>query len=334
MSEIIIRSDEEAFAWLEKYLAGVAEADELKLEQWPVLSVRLTGDKFDQSLTPGVMKAFLELQSAINRSYALEKYGEANAGRLSAEEKAELEIKVKVDKGSTLLVVNLQDVIDKVALKAVENMEPTHIVATAISIGLIWGGKAVWTRYLDNRKEIRMQEVRTEAEREHLAAMKFMSQEETKRIEILSKMIKREPALESMVRHADDARAEMLKGFSRAETTEFDGLSLDQDIVVNLATNARRQSEEVRLDGLYRILRNDTTDPSAFRVKVRQHRGEQEFEARVQNESLSTDYRTLLQEAEWGRTPIRLTINAKSLEGEIRNAVVIGVYPVEEETEA
>lgn len=330
-AELVVRSDEEAFQWLEKYLAGEVSEGELKLEQWPVLSVRLTGDKFDQSLTPGVMKAFIELQTAINRSYALERYGEANAGRLSPEEKGELEIKVKVDKGSTLLEVNFQEVITKMGLKAVANMEPTYLVATTVAIGLIWAGKAVWTHYLDSRKDVRMQEVRTEAERENLAAMQFMSQEETKRMEILSKMVERQPALESVARHADDARAELLKGFSRAEKMEVSGTTLDKDIAEELATNARRQSHEVRMDGLYRILRNDTTDPNAFRVRVREHKGEQEFEARVQNESLSQNYRELLQTAEWNRTLVRLSINAKSLEGDIRGAVVIGVYPPDNE---
>lgn len=329
MSQLVIRSDEEAFAWLESYLAGEAKNDSVILEGWPKLSIRLTGEKFDQSLTPSIMKGFVELQAAINRSYALSKYGTSNAGKLSKEERDTLEIRVKVDKGSTVLEVNFQELLTHVATKAVGAMDPLTLAGTIVGLGAIWGSSTAYKAYLNHRKEIRMQEISSESDREQLSTLKFMSAEETKRAEVMASLINSKPVFDNAARYADDARTDILKSMSKADTAQIDGVEIDSETATQLVTNARRKSEEVRLDGIYRILRNDTTDPTAFKVRVRNEENKAEFDALVQDESLNYNYKSLLQQAEWGRKPVNLRINAKSLEGSIRSAVVIGVKPAE-----
>ena len=322
MSKLVIRSDEEAFAWLERYMEGNVDVDGIELEGWPVLTVRLTGNRFDQSLTPTVMKGIIDLQKGINRAYAQSKYGEPSTVKLSQEERNDLEIRVKVDKGSTLLEINFQDFLTNVATKAVTNMDPTTIAVTVISLGVIWGAKASYSKYLEDRRDARIQEAKTEEEKAHL---------ETKRMEMFAKVVKSAPGLDDEVRYADDARGSLLKGFSGADRTDIAGAELDKETTEDLMTNARRKADEVRLDGNYRILRNDTTNPIAFKVKVRNPKTGQEFEALVQNESLNQDYKEMLRVAEWDRELVYLSINAKSLDGEVRNAVVIGVRPPKQE---
>lgn len=328
MSVAVIDSDQAAFEWLERYLEG-EQVEGVKLEGWPKLSIRLTGDKFDQSLTPSIMKGFVDFQSEINRSYALSKYGAANANKLSKEERKELEIRVKVEKGSTVLEVNFQELLTSIASKAVTSMDPATLGMTIVGLGAIWGSATAYKAFLNHRKEIRMAEVQSESDREHLSTLQFMSEQETKRAEVMASVVKRSSELDNASRFADDARADLLKTMSKADTAEIDGITLDSDTTSQLMSNARRKSEEVRLDGEYRILRNDTTDPTAFKVKVRNVSNQNEFEALVQDESLSDNYKTLLREAEWDRTTVKLSINAKQLDDTIRSAVVIRVEPVD-----
>lgn len=324
-NNLVIRSEEEAYNWLGDYLKGNAQAEGIQLVGWPVMTVRLTGDKFDQSITPTVMKGIIELQSAILRSYALSKYGAPNTRKLTAEEKNQLEFKVKVEKGSSVLEINLQELLTSIATQAVGKMDPTTIAVTVISLGAIWAGKSAFNAWLDHRKEIRSGEAKNISDREHLEAMKFMSAEETKRSQILSDVIKQNADLDNAERYAQDARVELLKSFSSADSAEIDGSIIEPGIAQELVKNARRKSEEVRLDGLYKILINNASDVTAFKVRVRNKDTGAEFDAVVQDDTLTQQFKSILQEAEWNRSYVDLRINARSLEGSIRNAVIVHV---------
>lgn len=328
MQEIVIRSEDEAFAWMEKYLDGTldaAEGQSVRLENWPVLTIRLTGEKFDQSLTPSVMKGFIELQSAINRSIALSRKGEPNANLLSTEERNALEIRVKVERGSSVLQVDFTGLIESLGSKVISAMDPTTLAVTIVASAAVWGGTTVAKHFIVERGKERMEKARNESEVERFKHLEGMSKEETKRIEIISKIKQQNPVVENAARLSDDAKIDLLKALSRADTGELAGIELDGELAAELVRNARRQSEEARLDGEYRILRNDTTDPDAFRVKVQNTSTKQEFEARVQDDTLTQSIKTALQNAEWERTPIKLKINAKVLDSSVRNAVVIGL---------
>lgn len=328
MAKTIIHSEEDAFHWLEKYLdnkLAPLEFGELELQGWPCLTIRLSGSRFDQSLTPGVMKGFIELQGAINRSVALSKTGVPNANQLSKSERDALEIEVKVEKGSSILEVNFQGLLNNVATNAVANMDPTTIAATVIGTAMIWGSTVSFKAFLQSRRDVRMEEVKTEKDRQLLETMQFMTEQETKRAETLANLLQRSSSLDNMARFADDAKVELLKSAARADIADIDGVSIDSETAKELYRNARRKSEEVRLDGEYRILRNDTTDPNAFKVRVRNKQTGKEFEALVQDDSLTATIKTALQKAEWDRTFVKLRINAKSLDETINAATVIGL---------
>ncbi|HET9646182.1 MAG TPA: hypothetical protein VFP68_23150 [Burkholderiaceae bacterium] len=86
---------------------------------------------------------------------------------------------------------------------------------------------------------------------------------------------------------------------------------------MTLVQNARRESEEIRLDGVYRPLKLDWSDPSRFRVKVWNVESNLELDAVVQDDTLTGEYKAILQRAEWSRAPVRLQINAKRLGDDI-----------------
>lgn len=99
-------------------------------------------------------------------------------------------------------------------------------------------------------------------------------------------------------------------------------------IVETLTKNARRKSSEVRLDGIYRLVKLDWSDPLKFRVRVYDAQTGTEFDADVQDDSLDGKYRDYLREAEWARSPVHLRINAKLFGVEqYRDAVIVAVEP-------
>lgn len=77
------------------------------------------------------------------------------------------------------------------------------------------------------------------------------------------------------------------------------------------------------MDGQYRILSVDSSNPDEFKVKLRCLRSKTEFVAKVQDKTMEGRHIEALKNGEWTRSPVKLQINAKDLEGSIKDAVVI-----------
>lgn len=332
--ELLINSEEEAFALIENYLSGETLPEHISFDGWPRLSFRLEGDNFRQSITPSVMKGFIEMQSQINKSYALAKYGVPDPRKLTKEEREDLEIKVEVEKGSSIFNVDIGGFLTKLSQELVGKMSPQQIMVTLLGAALIWGGISIFRRFLDNRKEVRLSEINKDGDKEHLRTMQSMSQEETKRMELMTRFINKTPLLDNMDRMSYDAKTEMVKSFSRADMAEIDGVMLDGEMAKELTTNARRRSSEMRIDGIYRIEEVNSTDPEAFKVKVRNVKTDQRLTCVVQDIFLDeSGNKDALVKAEWDRKPVHLSINAKHVDGDIKSAVILYVHDSKEKPE-
>jgi hypothetical protein len=179
-----------------------------------------------------------------------------------------------------------------------------------------------------------MAEIKKEGDKEHLQTMQTMSQEETKRTEIITRAMKHQPLIENMDRMAYDAKNEIVKSFARADTTTVDGVTIDSEMARELTTNARRRSSEMRIDGVYRIEEVNNTDPESFKVKVRNVRTDQRLTCLVQDIFLDeSGNKEALQQAEWERKPVHLSINARHVDGDIKSAVILYVKDVEKKPE-
>jgi hypothetical protein len=164
--------------------------------------------------------------------------------------------------------------------------------------------------------------------------MQTMSEQETARLKIVSEIIHKKPLLDNMDRMSDDAKTEMVKSFVRADTAVIDGMTVDSEMARELTTNVRRRSEEIRIDGIYRIEEVNNTDPECFKVKIRKNKTDERLTCVVQDVFLDeSDNKNALQRAEWERKPVHLSINAKHVDGVIKSAVILYVKDVEEKPE-
>ncbi|HBQ1170934.1 TPA: hypothetical protein L7K29_000883 [Klebsiella aerogenes] len=328
----IVGSEREAFDLLEGYLDGLGLPSSISFAGWPNLTIRLTGEKFNRSLTPSVMKGFVEMQLQINKSYALAKYGVPDVRRLTKEELDALEIEVTVEQGSSLVEVNIDGFLTKLTQELVGKMNATEIVFTVLGAAVIWGGVTVFKRFLDNRKDTRLAEISKEGEKEHLRTMQIMSEQETKRLQVIAEMIAEKPLLDNMDRMSYDAKTQMVKSFVRSDTAQIDGVTIDSEMAKELVTNARRRSVEMRIDGIYRIEEVNNTDPESFKVKVRSIQTDQRLTCVVQDIFLDeSGNKEALQKAEWERKPVHLSINAKHVDGDIKSAIILYVKDIKPE---
>lgn len=328
--EFLIKSEDDAYSVLEQIQQDSfpdSEGFPIKFDGWPRLDLTIKGDGYDAALTPTIMAGLIEFQKAIYRSYAISKYGTENTQKLTKEEKSELEIRVTVQKGSSILGIDFQSIAEKFAGNLITKMTGTELVVAVIGVAVLFFGHSAYRHYLDTRLQTRKEELQSEEHRSSLEAIKFSSEQETQRTKLIVELAQDNKELQLIREQAFIAQTELVKSFKDTGSANIGGAELSGELAGDLVKNARRPSVDLRLDGIYRVLVVDSSDPTQFRIKVRNVNTQVEFSASVQDDTIAHKYKTAIQEAEWSRSNIKLLINAKDVGGEIRNAVVIIAEP-------
>ena len=323
MNEIVINSESDVYELLEKLSNKNFDLNSysINFNDWPVLTIKMTGPQFDSSITAPVMKAFIELQASMYGSFAMAIYGVPNPLKLSKEEKKELELIIKVEKGSSLFNVDAQQLLTNM----VEKMNNEEIFSCFLVFIICYFGSSIWKKYLDNRKEERIADSKSKEQKALIEHLTFSTKEETKRTEILSNIVANNPKASTIFNLSDDAKGELLKRASSAETFEYQGVTVTGDVAEELGKNARKPSVDIRLDGLYRVLNVDSSDPNEFKVRIKNVQNSEEFTAIVQDNTLELAHIEAIQNGEWARKLVKMTINAKqrTKDNSIYNAKVI-----------
>lgn len=331
MNTIVISNEDDLLDLLSNIQNDQLSTEELdvKFENWPVFTMRLEGEGYHSTITPSLMKGFLEMQAAIYRSYAIARYNSPKITHLSAQEKKQLELQVKVLEGSSLFQVDFQQIIEKLSGDLVGKMESKHLMYLILGVAVIYGGHSTYNAHLEQRKEIRLAEVKSEEQRLALEQLRFSDEQETKRMEMLTDVIKESPRLKTIQQYHGDATTELLKRSGSANVVEIQGVSLTGEDAIALTKNARKVSEEAYLDGSYRILGVDSSKPGVFKVKIRSLDTGEVFTTIASEKTLLDKHFDIIQDAEWKQQPVRLHINARMAEGEIKSATITRAEVIE-----
>jgi hypothetical protein len=322
--DITIKSEKDAFAVLKLADEGkVPEYGKIIFDGWPSLNLYLKGAKFEQSLTPTVMKGLIEFQRGIYQSYAAAKYSHPTK-RLSSEEKDDLELKVEVHKGSADLQINFQEIAIKLVEQLGSKMNPTEVLIAVVAIATLYFGRTSYKDYLENRVKARERESTDEVQKETLKQLRFSGEQETERMKIIASLASKDGRIENITRIAHDTQTDLIRSLAAGDSAKVEGVALTPEQAEELTRNARRKSSHIRLDGVYRLLKIDWSDSLKFKVRVSDVASDLQLDAEVQDESLTGQYKAALREAEWSRKPVRLEINARVIgDSEYRDAVIV-----------
>lgn len=332
MIALTIRSEKDAYELLSKCINpdfDVADNVDISFDGWPTLEIRVKGDKFKSTITPSIMTGFIEFQKAIYKSYALTKYNSTNVNRLTKEEKEQLELLVTVSEGSSVFDIDFQAALEKFMDNVGNKLTRKDILVAVLSLGVLYFGESAYKNYLEERKEIRLAEVKSEEQAEAFKHLRFASEEETKRAKIMQELALQSVQVQNVQSQAHDAQTELVKSFRKTDEASFGTVAVDGETATELTKNARKKSLDVRLDGSYRVLLVDSSEVGVFKIRVRDVENKEEFTAIVQDESMDNKHKKLIQAAEWTKTPVNLVINAKDLDGEIKQAIVISASAYE-----
>jgi len=320
LREIVIRNEKDAFDILRKALDQELgdKAFTLKFDNWPRIEIKLEGEGYDSTITPDMAGALVEIQHAINRAYARTIHHSTNARSLTSEERQDLQFKAKVESGSSLITIDLGKFAEKLSMAMVDKMTPELLTITVVGVAVAGASLLAFKSYFKSRTENKVVEQKT-LERISL------SQEETKRMEIFAQAIKQAPVLGHASADFDEARNEIVRATGDAQSLTLNSVKLDNATAKIIGISKRTESQEIQLNGNYKIAATDLRLPNEIKLRVIRVKDSLEFMASFLDHSLEQDQIKLLQEAEWERRSVYLSINAHSLRGEITKATVISV---------
>jgi hypothetical protein len=318
--QIVVEDEKAAFKLLQQAINEELgdQPFELKFSGWPVLSIRLQGKGYDSTITADVAEALVEVQRAVNRAYARAVKGTSNSRTLTDGERRDVQFQAKVKKGSSLIEINLGDFAEKLATAISTKMTPEMVAITVIGVAAIAGGTFAVKAYLNAKSKDKQIE---SEERAKVA----MTKEETRRMEVFADAMTRQPSLRHAAADFDDARTEIMRSAGTANTISVNDVEITAETARVISTASRTESEEVQLNGTYLILATDLRQPDEIRLRVRNAKNGREFQAGFRDNSLHQEQIRLLQDAEWNRTRVYLSINARSLRGDVTVATVISV---------
>lgn len=302
----------------------------IKFEGWPQIQVKLTGEKYQSTITPSIMKAFLKLQDGLYKTYALAVYADSKH-RLSDEEKKQLELIIKVSQGSSHFGGDIDW--GNFLTELIAKMDSKHLMITILFGLLCYFGTSGFKAFLDNRKAEK--EAQSNADIVHTLAeqnkqtVEALTQIQKENNAFALEIIKQKPELQEIVNESTESKRELLKQASDADTITVQGIEITGDQAKELAKKVRkppaREYEETRLDGMYRILNVNTELETGFKVQIRNEVNGEEYTAEVQDNTFEKQYKQAIQQATFDKKAVALNINAKRkiANGTIYDIVII-----------
>jgi hypothetical protein len=313
-----ITSDDSAARALEQALRdelALLPGQTLDISGWPTIEIRLTGPHYDGTITAATAKALVELQSAVDQAYL--RLVRPDGRRLTDAEKQKTAITASVERGSSLVTVEMDSVLKQLAADLVGKMSSTEILIAVVGLGFIAGAAVVAKQYVKSRAE-------KASKAAELSAQVAMSEQETQRLAIVTRAMARQPVLAKAQDDFDDARDAILRSAADAESVNLDGVQLTGEQARRLPREQRATAEETQLNGVYLITAVSWGADGEAMLELRSTERSLELKAALNTQSLLQADKDLLAAAEWNRTPLYLSINARMLRGEVSRATIVG----------
>jgi hypothetical protein len=152
----------------------------ITFDGWPTLNIHL--DVGEGCVKSSMMRAVVDFQDAVWRSYALVKRGEANIGLLTDEEKDKLELEVFIKNGSEDLLVEAWKTIEPLLPAVINRMDGRHVTICGTGFVVCMYAADVWKAYLQTKLDEMKERFAYSAKLEELSARRFASEQESQRM--------------------------------------------------------------------------------------------------------------------------------------------------------
>lgn len=327
MEKITIRNEEDAIALLKKLVEGyeMEEVTSLEFESWPKFVIRIKGVDFDGTIPTRIMPTLLDLQKEVHRVYCLSTYGDENLRRLTKKDREQLELVVKVDKGSSLFETLLKDPILKTLQDAASRMTPEQLTATIIIFGLSVTSVLFWKLWLNKRIK----------ERE-LDQTVQLSRLEKEKMEVIQRAMQQYPLSQAASEGVGDVRSELLTRLKPSDNLEIGTaepsepeapppIHISGEEAEQYTHAPRERAVEKMITGEFFLKTADFSRPEGVRLEVERVFDNYSFRADVPLGVLGHEQAEALKNNSWSKTNVEMSLLVKELHGRYTSAKVVSV---------
>ncbi|EZP24583.1 TPA: hypothetical protein ACNFRY_001390 [Pseudomonas aeruginosa] len=161
MQLLSVRDCESFLDALERIESGLEDVS-IAFDGWPNFDVKISGERYNSTMTSKLMQGFISYQEEVLRSYAEIKYGTSSLLRLTNEEKASLEIVFHIAQGSTEGEGSLDGIANRLLDKIpFHKMTPRQVaLCLALTIGSV-AGYFVFSEWQDTVRDQQRLEAQT-----------------------------------------------------------------------------------------------------------------------------------------------------------------------------
>jgi hypothetical protein len=196
-----LHSEEDAFALLRRVLNGEL-GDEtpwsIDFSHWPKLDIYLPETPLDASISPTMMEAFIELQTALYHVHSLLTTDSGDLRGLSKAEKETLEFRVRVSGGSSEYLAELSKPLETIGASVVSRMTPQDTFISVLVVALLIAGVISLKAWLKYKAQQRSEEVHKGEVKGLLDSQSRLMEHDERMQALLVQALKRQPVLEDV----------------------------------------------------------------------------------------------------------------------------------------
>lgn len=311
-----IKTDDDAWLALNQALVNeIGDTVNIVFEGWPVFKITLEGEDFNATIPTRIMPPILELQKEIYRIYCRAKYNDESTRRLTDEERKQLELVVEVNAGSSAYITKLGKALNEIIKNT--NMTGKEAVILLVSISALITYDFAWKDWLIKK------------EHEHrLDVSVRLSEEETHRLEIVTKAMQVNPEIVRTREAIDDLRTDLVKKLQPTDRLKVNAQSIVNGTrAAQIASPPRQLSEDVRMDGEFVI--NEVKFPKNFgeeyRFNVTRIVDNKTLTVNVSPAKLTDEQLLILRDGGFAVKKTLMEINAKESRGHISSANLVSI---------
>ena len=333
MSVAYVSTEEEAYALLEELLSGndknLPHVRDLKIGDWAGAKIYMPNVPVSSSITAPMMAACQKYQDAIYKIIADAKYQTTDIRYLHDREKTAFQISFIVGPGSTTIDDNLKDLLNNIVPEMIKQMDGDQILILVLGLALIFGGTCAFKVWIANKREMQKDALKGSQHQKQLETFEKLSKEETRRSEILAQAIQQSRVLRDSDELAAQVREEYVKAIEATEDTQIQGVMISREQAHSLRATPRRKAETDMMEGVYRVLMIDTSDPEVTHVKIEHVETEQKIAAEFADGILDQAGLDLLTYAAAHRSNVWVKLKVSCMQGIIKKASIGEVHEAE-----
>lgn len=317
-------------AELERVLSIEADFDEefekVELGDWAAVRVYLPQADIHSAITPPYMEAFLSIQKQIYQLAALTTVGIADTGQLTDAEKRELQLNVVVSGGSSNLESKLQEPLLALLKKMIGKLSGKQAAIVIISVAAIAGTGWGVSAWLDQTRQIKIEELKSKDHQAALSALEYSTKEQSEAFRKVISILEKQGSIgQRAVDAITQTNEALLKAASSTPKSLINQVEITKQEADLLRTPSRKKAEPKVIQQRIKVVDINTADPYDLQVVLVDPSRNAQYRVRLKDDLFAGENRKALFAALESRDLIWAEIVMREAEGEVKSVQLLRI---------